>query len=60
MALRKFLILRRPRRGRLEGRTTLIQAIVDFLTPSFAEATRNGGWEPFVRSVPLGNRGRRL
>ena len=34
MALRKLLILRRPRRGRLEGRTTLIQAIVDFLTTS--------------------------
>ena len=46
MSLRKFLILRRPPpgpraarpedrlRGRLEGRTTLIQAIVDFLTPS--------------------------
>jgi hypothetical protein len=28
MALRKFLILRRPCSGRLEGRTTLIQAIV--------------------------------
>ena len=28
--------LRRPRSGRLEGRTTPIQAIVDFLTPSKA------------------------
>jgi hypothetical protein len=38
MLLRKFLILRRPRRGRLEGRTTLIQAIVDFLTAAFRRA----------------------
>ena len=28
MLFGKFLILRRPRRGRLEGRTTLVQAIV--------------------------------
>ena len=40
MALRKFLILRRPRSGRLEGRTTPIQTIVDFLTPTFAGKTR--------------------
>jgi hypothetical protein len=39
MALRKFLILRRPPSGRLEGRTALIQLIVDFLTASCAEAT---------------------
>src|SRR5271156_4880588 len=31
MALRKFLILRRPRSGRLEGRTALIQSIVAVL-----------------------------
>jgi hypothetical protein len=31
MALRKFLILRRPQRGRLEGRTALIQSIVAVL-----------------------------
>jgi hypothetical protein len=48
MALRKFLVLRRPplrdaacggssgQGGRLEGRTTLIQSIVDFLTASKA------------------------
>src|SRR4029077_10677314 len=36
MALRKLLILRRPRSGRLEGRTALIQAPVDFLTAAFA------------------------
>jgi len=36
MALTEFLILRKLRSGCLEGRTTLIQAIVDFLTASFA------------------------
>jgi hypothetical protein len=48
MTLRKFLILRRPplrdaacggssgQGGRLEGGTTLIQAVVDFLTASKA------------------------
>ncbi len=30
MALRKSLILRKPRSGCLEGRTALIQLIVDF------------------------------
>jgi len=35
-ALRKLLILRRPRSGRLEGRTTLIQTPVNFLTASIA------------------------
>jgi hypothetical protein len=30
MALRKFLILRRPRSGRLEGRAVPIQPILDF------------------------------
>jgi hypothetical protein len=39
MLLRKLLILRRLRSGRLEGRTTLIQAVVEFLTASFAEKT---------------------
>ena len=50
MALSKFLILRRPPTGprcaqpedrlsgRLEGRTILIQAILDFLTASQAGA----------------------
>jgi hypothetical protein len=47
MALRKALILRRLRSGRLEGRTTLIQAIVDFLTA--AEA----GVHPSNRHRPL-------
>jgi hypothetical protein len=41
MALRKSLILSRPRSGRVEGRTTLIQAITDFLTASFAGMTGN-------------------
>lgn len=36
MALRTRLILRRPRRGRLEGRTVLIQRVFDFFTRSFA------------------------
>ena len=39
MALRKFLILRRPRSGRLEGRTAPIQPIRDFFTSSFAGET---------------------
>src|ERR1700736_4772051 len=58
MALTKLLILRRPPpgprvagpedrlRGRLEGRTTLIQAPVDFVTASFRrndERRRRGG-----------------
>jgi hypothetical protein len=36
MALRKFLILRKLRSSRLEGRRALIQPVVDFLTPSQA------------------------
>jgi hypothetical protein len=32
MALKKVLILRRPQRGRLEGRTLPIQPIGDFFT----------------------------
>jgi hypothetical protein len=52
MALSKFLILRRPplrdaacggssgQGGRLEGRKTPIQAIVDFLTASSAGKTK--------------------
>jgi len=36
MALRKILILSRPRSGRVEGRTTLIQPIADFLTAAEA------------------------
>ena len=44
--LRKFLILRRPRSGRLEGRTMLIQAVGDFLTPSFAENPIGVTFEP--------------
>jgi hypothetical protein len=40
MALRKPLILRRPRSGRLEGRSALIQPIVDFPTVSCAGLTR--------------------
>ena len=34
------LILRKPRSGCLEGRTTLIQAIFDFLTTSDADGLR--------------------
>jgi hypothetical protein len=41
MALRNFLILRRPRSGRLEGRTTPIQAFADFLTAAKAGAQSN-------------------
>ena len=36
MALLEFLILRKPRSGCLEGRTALIQPIVNFITPSQA------------------------
>jgi hypothetical protein len=36
MSLIKFLILRRPQSGRLEGRTMLIQAPGDFLTAAKA------------------------
>src|SRR5215510_11124196 len=39
MAFRKFLILRRSRSGRLEGRTTPIQPIIDFLTAPFGRVT---------------------
>jgi hypothetical protein len=34
MALRNILILRKPRRGCLEGRTALIQPIADSFTAS--------------------------
>ena len=36
MTLLEFLILRKPRSGCLEGRTALIQLIVNFLTPANA------------------------
>jgi hypothetical protein len=36
MALRKLLILRKLRSSCLEGRTALIQPIVNFLTPAEA------------------------
>jgi hypothetical protein len=39
MALRKFLILRKLRSSCLEGRTVLIQLIVNFLTASLAGMT---------------------
>jgi hypothetical protein len=39
MAFGKFLILRRSRSGRLEGRTTPIQPIIDFLTAPFGRVT---------------------
>ena len=45
MALRRFLILRKLRSSCLEGRTTLIQAIVDFLTPTKA-GIYFCGWAP--------------
>ena len=42
MALRKNLILRRPRSGRLEGRTALIQAFPEFCKgPAFAGCAPN-------------------
>src|SRR6266404_7581591 len=40
MALRKSLILRRLRSGRLEGRTTLVRPDFDFFTRYFAGKTR--------------------
>jgi hypothetical protein len=43
MALRKPLILRRLRSGRLEGRTTLVQPDFDFFTRSSAGVPRNFG-----------------
>jgi hypothetical protein len=42
MALRKLLVLRKLRSSCLEGRTALIQPIVDFLTPSKPGAQGNG------------------
>ena len=39
MALRKFLILRKPRSGCLEGRTALIQPMINFFTCPFAGKT---------------------
>ena len=65
MALRKFLILRRPPtgprcarpedrlRGRLEGRTILIQAILDFLTAPQAGAHSSTSRAP-EQWVPAG------
>ena len=53
--IKELLILRRPRSGRLEGRTAPIQPIVDFLTASFA-----GGTLAYVTgSSQPGRRGRR-
>jgi hypothetical protein len=40
MALRKSLILRKLRSSCLEGRTALIQPIVNFLTPSHGNGDR--------------------
>jgi hypothetical protein len=37
MALRKVLSLRKPRSGCLEGRTGLIQPLVNFFTAAFRE-----------------------
>ena len=39
MACLEFLILRKPQSGCLEGRTALIQPVVNFLTASFAGVT---------------------
>ncbi len=39
MALRKFLILRRPQSGRLEGRTAFVQPNFNSFTGSFAGVT---------------------
>jgi len=66
MALRKFLILRKLRNGCLEGRTALIQLIVDFYTSSFAmdDGGRGNRSHPYwagmttlggpLRSSPIG------
>jgi hypothetical protein len=51
MALRKFLILRKLRSSYLEGRTALIPAVVDFLTPSCAGATKDQLGEPRCRTT---------
>ena len=40
MACLEFLILRKPQSGCLEGRTALIQPVVNFLTASFAGMTK--------------------
>jgi hypothetical protein len=50
MALRNgtVLILRKPRSGCLEGRTTLIQAIFDFLTTAKAGTTRKRITAPWI------------
>ena len=45
MAPRKVLILWRPQSGRLEGRTTLIRAPVDFLTAQFVVPAEAGTQE---------------
>ena len=39
MAFRKFLLPRRSRSGRLEGRTRPIQPVIDFLTAPFGRVT---------------------
>jgi hypothetical protein len=62
MTLRKFRILRRPRSGRLKGRTTPIQAIVNFLTTSKAgiqghEALCRRLWTPAFAGVTMTLRG---
>jgi hypothetical protein len=46
MALRKLLILRKLRSSCLEGRTALIQPIVNFLTRSKAGIDFRGGHRP--------------
>jgi hypothetical protein len=53
IALKNVLILRRPRSGRLEGRTTPIQVIVDFLTAAFAgmSAPREGALSARCKSA---------
>jgi hypothetical protein len=55
MALRKILILRRLAQRGLEGRTTPIQVIVDFLTPSKAGTQAFSGlWIPALRFATAG------
>ncbi len=50
----------RPRGASRSTHYLTTAGLANLLTASFAGAARNGGWEPFVWSVALGNRGRGL
>ena len=61
MALRKLLILRSPRSGRLEGRTAPVQPIVDYFTCSKAgthlsTAGASAPWFPACAGMTTLNR----